>query len=130
MERIIKSLIIILFVFCINICVPTVANTNISATMATTTDCIKTFPIGFEKLYYLTLAGINQYNYKIKEMQTKSGFIIFTDNNNKTFLASIIYVSSTKSMLKLTPCDNTYNFTIHTPTNMFNYIEANQLKTF
>lgn len=104
--------------------------TQTQTKMATTTDCIKTFPIGFEKLYYLTLAGINQYNYKIKEMQTKSGFIIFTDNNNKTFLASIIYVSSTKSMLKLTPCDNTYNFTIHTPTNMFNYIEANQLKTF
>ncbi|DAA95998.1 TPA: hypothetical protein CPT80_07800 [Candidatus Gastranaerophilales bacterium HUM_9] len=129
MERIIKLFFILFLAVCP--CMQAFGDTTQTQTkMATTTDCIKTFPIGFEKLYYLTLAGINQYNYKIKEMQTKSGFIIFTDNNNKTFLASIIYVSSTKSMLKLTPCDNTYNFTIHTPTNMFNYIEANQLKTF
>ena len=128
MERIIKSLIITLFICCINICVPTVANTNISATMATTTDCIKTFPIGYKKLYFLTLSATTQYNYEIKEIQTKSGFIIFTDNNNKTFLASIIYVSSAKSMLKITPCDNTYNFTVNTPNNIFNYVEENLTK--
>jgi len=129
MERIIK----VFFILVLAVCPWMQAFGDTAQTqtrMATTTDCIRTFPVGFEKLYYLALAGMNQYNYKIKEMQTKSGFIIFTDNNNKTFLASIIYVSSTKSMLKLTPCDNTYNFTVHTPTNMFNYIEANQLKSF
>ena len=129
MERIVKIFFILILAVCP--CLQAFGDTAQTQTrMATTADCIKTFPVGFEKLYYLTLAGMNQYNYKIKEMQTKSGFIIFTDNNNKTFLASIIYVSSTKSMLKLTPCDNTYNFTVHTPTNMFNYIEANQLKSF
>lgn len=127
MERIIK--VFFVFIFSICLCLPTMADT-IQTKMAVTSDCVKTFPIGFEKLYYLTLAATNQYNYKIKEMQTKGGFIIFTDNNNKTFLASVIYVSSSKSMLKLTPCDNTYNFTVGTPYNMFNYIEANQLKNY
>lgn len=97
---------------------------------ATTSDCVRTFDIGYEKLYYLTLAGINDYNFQIKEMQTKSGYIMFADNNNKVFLASIIYVSSTKSILKLTPCDNTYNFTVTTPSSLFRYIEENKLKTF
>ncbi len=128
MERIVK--VFFVFIFSICLCLPTMADTVVQTKMATSSDCVKTFPIGFEKLYYLTLAATNQYNYKIKEMQTKSGFVIFTDNNNKTFLASIIYVSSAKSMLKLTPCDNTYNFTVGTPNNMFSYIEANQLKNY
>lgn len=129
MERIILALFLV-----VGFCSPIFANTPVATTvptqMATSTDCIRSFPIGYEKLYYLTLAGANQLNYQIKEMQTKGGFIVFADNNNKMFLASIIYVSSTKSMLKLAPCDNAYNFTISTPTNLFNYIEANQLKTF
>lgn len=128
MERIIKLFAII--IFSISLCLPTMAETVVQTKIASTTDCVKTFPIGYEKLYYLTLAAANNYNYKIKEMQTKGGFIIFTDNNNKVFLASIVYVSSAKSMLKLTPCDNTYNFTVGTPNNMFSYIEANQLKNY
>lgn len=128
MERIIKLFTVILFL--ISLCIPSMADTVVQTKMATTSDCVRTFPIGYEKLYYLTLAATNQFNFKVKEMQTKGGFIIFTDNNNKVFLASIIYVSSTKSMLKLTPCDNTYNFTVGTPYNMFNYIEVNQLKNY
>lgn len=129
MERIVLTLFLI-FGFCPFSLANTPVTTTVPTQMATPTDCVRSFPIGYEKLYYLTLAGTNQLNYQIKEMQTKGGFIVFVDNNNKMFLASIIYVSSTKSMLKLAPCDNAYNFTISTPNNLFNYIEANQLKTF
>lgn len=129
MYKIIRSFILIIFLSFAFV-TPTMADNVVSTQMATPTDCVKTFPIGFEKLYYLTLAGINNYNYKVKEMQTKGGFIMFVDNNNKVFLASVIYVSSTKSILKLAPCDNTYNFTVGTPNNMFSYIEANQLNNY
>lgn len=128
MERVVK--VILILVFSLGLCLPTMADNFVPTQMATPTDCVKTFPIGFEKLYYLTLSGINNYNYKVKEMQTKGGFILFVDNNNKVFLASIIYVSSSKSMLKLTPCDNAYNFTVGTPNNMFKYIEDNQLNNY
>ena len=97
-------------------------------------DDYETAKAAYDKLIREEENNHPQYKYKRTDrficQDSKDENTIFTDNNNKTFLASIIYVSSTKSMLKLTPCDNTYNFTIHTPTNMFNYIEANQLKTF
>lgn len=127
MERISKWLLSIFLIF--GVCLPVFAEPAPVKT-ATTTDCIKTFPIGYEKLYYLTLAATNQFNYTIKELQTKSGYIMFADNKNKVFLASVIYVSSSKSMLKLAPCDNTYSFTVETPNNIFRYIEENQQKTF
>jgi hypothetical protein len=121
MERIKIFLIAIVFSLCIS---PCYAETTMNK-MATSTDCLKTYQISYDKLYYLTLSALNQENLKIKEMQTKSGFITFADKNNKVYLASIIYVSSTKSILKITPCDNIYNFTTTALENIFMYIELN-----
>ena len=93
------------------------------------THCVKTFPIGYEKLYYLTLAAINEYNYQIKELQTKGGYIVFVANSKK-ILGTVVYVSSNKSMLKLTPYNSDDSFSIYIPKNIFHYIEENQGKTF
>ena len=92
-------------------------------------NCIKTYPIAYDKLYFLTLAGINEYNYQIKELQTKGGYIIFETGNRK-FLASIVYVSSAKSMLKITPYSGNYDFKIEIPQNIFKYIETYQNQKF
>lgn len=100
------------------------------ANRAELADCIKTFNTGFEKLYYLTLAAINEQNYKIDEIQTKGGYILFTVNNKQKFLASIVYVSSSKSMLKITSCEGDYNFSSNIPAGIFNYIELNRNKSF
>jgi len=108
----------------------TVSQVKTTTKQAVMSDCIKTFPIGFEKLYYLTLAAANEYNYNIDEIQTKSGYIVFSIAGKRKFLASIIYVSSSKSMLKITPYDGIYNFTTETPQNIFKYVELNQNKTF
>ena len=93
------------------------------------THCVKTFPIGYEKLYYLTLSAINEYNYQIKELQTKGGYIVFVANSKK-ILGTVVYVSSNKSMLKLTPYDSEDSFSIYIPKTIFQYIEENQNKTF
>lgn len=91
--------------------------------------CVKTFPIAYDKLYYLTLAAANEYNYNLKEIQTRGGYIVFETGNRK-YLASVIYVSSAKSMLKITPYSGDYNFSVEIPQNIFKYIELYQNNKF
>ena len=130
MERTIK--LITCSIFSIIILLPVNAANTQNATANTKTEltnCVKTFPIGYEKLFYLALAGMNEYDYQIKEVQSKGGYIVFITNNQK-FLASIVYVSSTKSMLKITSFNGDYNFSSEIPQKLFKYIETNQTKTF
>lgn len=130
MERTIKLITCIIFSIIILLPVNAANTQNATANTKTElTNCVKTFPIGYEKLFYLALAGMNEYDYQIKEVQSKGGYIVFIINNQK-FLASIVYVSSTKSMLKITSFNGDYNFASEIPQKLFKYIETNQTKTF
>jgi len=132
MERIIKSVFILVIGFLsgvMPVCSAEQVQQNKIPQAEFQTHCVKTFPIGYEKLYYLTLCAINEYNYQIKEIQTKGGYILFVANSKK-ILGTIVYVSSSKSMLKLTPYDSEDSFSIYIPQNIFKYIEDNKNKNF
>ena len=68
-------------------------------------NCTKIFGINQEKLFYLTLASISA-------------------NRNK-YLATISKVDKTNAILKITPCNNVYNFPPGIITNTFKYIDLN-----
>ncbi len=87
-------------------------------------NCYKFFKIDSKKLFFLTLASVNGNRFVIDEIQSKSGYILFTAAK-KQFLASIITVDSKNSMLKITPCSNVYYFPIGIVQNIFKYIELN-----
>lgn len=86
--------------------------------------CSKFFKLDSNKLFYLTLASVNANRFEIKEIQSKSGYILFTVAQ-RPFLASVIKVDSKTSMLKITPCNNIYFFPVGIVQNMFKYIELN-----
>lgn len=86
--------------------------------------CCKIFHFDSQRLFYLTLASINANRFKIDEIQSKSGYILFTAAH-KQFLASVVTIDSKTSMLKITPCSNIYFFPIGIVQNMFKYIELN-----
>ena len=86
--------------------------------------CSKFFKLDKQTLFYLTLAGVNANRFEIKEIQSKSGYVLFTVGQ-RPFLASIINVDSKTSMLKITPCNNVYYFPVGIVQNMFKYIELN-----
>lgn len=88
------------------------------------TNCNKFFKMDSQKLFYLTLASINANRFKIDEIQSKSGYVLFSVAQ-KQFLASVITIDSKNSMLKITPCNNLYFFPIGIVQNMFKYIELN-----
>lgn len=86
--------------------------------------CRKIFKLDAQKLFYLTLAAVNANKFTIDEIQSKSGYILFSAAK-KQFLASVIAVNTENSMLKITPCDNIYFFPAGIVQNMFKYVELN-----
>ena len=87
-------------------------------------NCSKIFGANQEKLFYLTLASISANRFHIDEMQSSNGYIIFSANRNK-YLATVGKVDNTNSILKITPCNNVYNFPPGILINTFKYIDLN-----
>lgn len=86
--------------------------------------CNKYFKVPSQKLFYLTLASVNANRFTIDEIQSKSGYILFSVGK-KRFLASVINIDGKNSLLKITPCDNVYYFPIGIVQNLFKYVELN-----
>ena len=87
-------------------------------------NCTKIFAVNKEKLFYLTLASLSANRFTVDEIQTANGYIIFTVNRNK-YLATVASVDSANSILKITPCNNVYNFQPGILLNTFKYIDLN-----
>ncbi len=86
--------------------------------------CNKIFNINVERLFYLTIASINANKFKIDEIQSKSGYILFTAAD-KQFLANVASLDDKRAILKVTPADNIYYFPLGVVVNLFKYIELN-----
>ena len=78
-------------------------------------------------MFYLTVAAINANRFQIDEIQSKSGYILFTAVN-KQFLASISNVNTNQGMLRITPADGIYYFQPGIVLNIFKYIDLNEGK--
>ena len=87
-------------------------------------NCNKIFKTDCKKLFFLTLSSINANRFTIDEIQSKTGYIIFSVGQRQ-FLAIVITINAQNSLLKITPCNNDYNFPIGIVQNMFKYIELN-----
>ncbi|MBP3820670.1 hypothetical protein J6G99_03390 [bacterium] len=90
-------------------------------------DCTKVFNVDNVSLLYLTISAINANRFNIDEIQSKSGYILFTAVNKK-FLATILNVNTNQAMLKITPVDSNYYFQPGIITNIFKYIDINKNK--
>ncbi|MCI1273857.1 MAG: hypothetical protein LKG27_05430 [Clostridiaceae bacterium] len=86
--------------------------------------CSKLYQTSTEKLFYLTIAAINANNFKVDEIQSKTGYILFTAVG-KQYLATIAKFSSASAILKISPVNNIYYFQPGIVLNMFKYIDLN-----
>jgi hypothetical protein len=132
MERILKVLVCVLM-FCLT-CLPVKAqgeqmslSTLITAQNVNYDNCYRVFDTDHVTLLYLTIAGINANRFTVDEVQTKSGYILFTAVN-KQFLAMVSNVNTNQAMLRITPADNNYYFQPGIVLNIFKYIEINEKK--
>ena len=90
-------------------------------------DCTKVFNVDNVTLFYQTIAAINANRFTIDEIQSKSGYILFTAVNKK-FLAAITNVNTNQAMLRITPADNNYYFQPGIISNIHKYINLNKSK--
>lgn len=84
--------------------------------------CQKEFIKQSEPFFYIVLSSLAKNNYKIEEIQSKNGLIIFKVSN-KEFLANITKVDFKTTLLKITPVDNNYGFSYSIIENIFNTID-------
>lgn len=87
--------------------------------------CTKNYDVSAENLFYLTLASINANRFRIDEIQSKTGYIMF-NAVNKEFLASIVSYDGNNALLKITPVNNVYYFPPGIVLNLFKYIDVNK----
>lgn len=90
-------------------------------------NCVKVFNVDNVTLLYLTIAAINANRFSIDEIQSKSGYVLFTAVN-KQFLAAASNVNTNQSMLRITPVDNNYYFQPGIISNIYKYIDLNTSK--
>jgi len=86
--------------------------------------CTKIFPIDSEKLFYLAISSINANKFTINEIQSKSGYVLFSVLQ-KQFLLSVASVDKKNAIVKITPANNNYYFPEGIVTNIFKYIDLN-----
>lgn len=86
--------------------------------------CTKIFPVDCEKLFYLAIASINANRFTINEIQSKSGYVLFSVLQ-KQFLLSVANVDKKNAIVKITPANNNYYFPEGIVTNIFKYIDLN-----
>ena len=102
-------------------------NTPISSLAPNRTDfyqCISHFSINSEELFYLTLSALNKMNYQIKEIQSKTGTVLFT-SASKEFMITISSNNISDTFMKILPTDGNYSFSPVIVQNIFGYISSN-----
>ena len=87
--------------------------------------CTKSYKLPAEKLFYLSIASAKANRFTIDEIQSKTGYILFTVSG-KQYLASIIQEGLNNSQLKITPTNNNYFFAPGIVLNFFKYIDLNE----
>ncbi len=127
MERTIKFLISFLFIV-IFAALPVHADDGLSLSTLITPQnvdfniCTRTYILPADKLFYMAIASVNANKFNIEEIQSKTGYILFTAVN-KQYLASIVSIDDKRSMLKITPTNNNYFFPPGVVLNFFKYID-------
>lgn len=130
MERIIRLLIFILVLFAGSFMPVNATGEQMSLSTLITAQnvpydtCTKVFNTDNVTLFHLTLAAINANRFTVDEIQSKSGYILFTAVN-KQFLAMVSNVNTNQGMLRITPADGNYFFQPGIVLNIFKYIEVN-----
>ena len=86
--------------------------------------CVRAYQTSPDNLLLLVLAAINSSGYKIDEIQSRTGLASFVADN-RSFLVSVTELDENSSLLKITPMNNSYNFSAAIVENIFLYLSNN-----
>ncbi|MGN0197622.1 MAG: hypothetical protein ACI4B8_06470 [Candidatus Gastranaerophilaceae bacterium] len=98
------------------------------ATRTMVSQCSDTIGMNSEQLFYLTLAALNKMNYKITEVQSKTGTVLF-QAYSREFLITIADKGANSTFIKILPADSNYSFSPALVQNIFGFLKANSTVT-
>lgn len=98
------------------------------ATRTMVSQCSDTIGMNSEQLFYLTLAALNKMNYKITEVQSKTGTVLF-QAYSREFLITIADKGANSTFIKILPADSNYAFSPALVQNIFGFLKANSTVT-
>lgn len=97
---------------------------NVSSQKTSINQCSDTVSVNSEQLFYLTLSALNKMNYKIKEVQSKTGTVLF-EVAQREFMVTIADIGSNKTFIKILPTNSDYGFSPSLIQNVFYFVKAN-----
>ncbi|MCR5260676.1 MAG: hypothetical protein K6C94_02440 [Candidatus Gastranaerophilales bacterium] len=108
---------------------PQVSSTGSSITVpqpirASLNQCFDTISMSSEQLFYLTMAALNNMHFKIKEVQSKTGTILF-QAYSREFVITIADKGANRTFIKILPADSNYTFSPSLVQNIFGFLKAN-----
>jgi len=86
--------------------------------------CADSFSLNAEQLFYLTLGVLNKMNFQVKEVQSKTGTVLF-QANSKEFLITISNKDLKSAFIKILPTDSNYSFSPMIVQNILALIKEN-----
>lgn len=101
-----------------------VAPQGTQITRTSVNQCYDTISMNSEQLFYLTLATLNKMNYKVKEVQSKTGTVLF-QAYSREFLVTIADKDTNSTFIKILPTDSNYSFSPAIVQNIFEFLKAN-----
>lgn len=97
---------------------------GVQITRTAINQCYDTVGMNSEQLFYLTLATLNKMNYKVKEVQSKTGTVLF-QAYSREFLVTIADKDSNSTFIKILPTDSNYSFSPAIVQNIFGFLKEN-----
>ena len=104
--------------------VASAVHNNVSSQKTSINQCSETVSVNSEQLFYLTLSALNKMNYKIKEVQSKTGTVLF-QVAQREFMVTIADLGANKTFIKILPTDSDYGFSPSLIQNVFYFVKAN-----
>lgn len=104
--------------------VASAVHNNVSSQKTSINQCSETVSVNSEQLFYLTLSALNKMNYKIKEVQSKTGTVLF-QVAQREFMVTIADIGANKTFIKILPTNSDYGFSPSLIQNVFYFVKAN-----
>lgn len=89
-------------------------------------DSTKNFGVSADNMYLTSLSVLNDLNYEIIEMQSKSGYILFR-TGAKDYIITVTALTPVTSNIKILPANSVYSTGTAVQKTIFEKLEANKL---
>lgn len=118
-----KLIFLAIFLFISGLAYADTATTQQPVPLVQFSECNRSYAKPAEPVFYIVLSAIAKNGYKVNEIQSKNGLILFSAGN-KEFFVNITQIDGQTALVKITPADNNYSFQYSLLDNIFQTVAS------